>query len=217
MIFSCQTRIRIAAVILLLLAASAVLVSRLRIPILQAAGRVLVVNDPLEPVDVIVVSVDAGDAGLLEAADLVESGFATRVGIFADQEGPAEREFVVRGIIREAASARSIHQLRSLGVASTEQLPGAVSGTEAEGNVLFDWCDRNGFRSVLVVSTADHSRRLRRVLHRSIGSRRVKVAVRSARFSAFDPDRWWETRGGIRTAIVEVEKLLLDVARHPFS
>jgi hypothetical protein len=41
--------------------------------------------------------------------------------------------------------------------------------------------------------------------------------VRSARYSAFDPDGWWETRGGIRTEIIELQKLLLDVLLHPIS
>ena len=27
----------------------------------------------------------------------------------------------------------------------------------------------------------------------------TRVTVRSARYSSFDPDRWWETRAGVRT------------------
>jgi hypothetical protein len=208
---------RISAVFLLSTAASVILLPRLRTPIFRAVGWMLVVSDPLQPVDIIVLSVDAGGAGLLEAADLVHSGIAGRVGIFADPEGPADREFIRRGIVFEATSEKLARQLKALGVVSTELLPGTVSGTEAEGVVLFDWCDRKGFRSVLVVSTADHSRRLRRVLRRSMAGHQVVVAVRSARFSAFEADRWWETRSGVRTEIVELQKLLFDVARHPFS
>jgi len=47
--------------------------------------------------------------------------------------------------------------------------------------VLADWCNRQGFRSVVVVSTVGHSRRLRRVLHRSLrGQTRVMVHTVSA-------------------------------------
>ena len=45
----------------------------------------------------------------------------------------------------------------------------------------------------------------------------TKVTVRSARYLVFDPDRWWETHGGIRTEVEELEKLLLDILRHPIS
>jgi hypothetical protein len=45
----------------------------------------------------------------------------------------------------------------------------------------------------------------------------TRVTVQPARYSDFDPDGWWETRGGARTEIVELQKLLLDVVLHPMS
>jgi hypothetical protein len=207
---------RIGAAILLLMAA-VVLLPTLRTPILQAAGWALVVDDPIGPADIIVVAVDAGGAGVLEAADLVHAGIATGVGIFADPVEPADRELTRRGILYEDTATRSAHQLRSLGVMTIQQIPDAAAGTEAEGRILLEWCARHQYRSVVVVSNPDHSRRLRRVLRRSIRGHGLKVAVRSARYSSFDPDRWWETRGGIRTEIVEFQKLLVDLARHPMS
>jgi hypothetical protein len=43
------------------------------------------------------------------------------------------------------------------------------------------------------------------------------VAVQPARYSVFDPDRWWETRHGIRIEIDEFLKLVLEVVLHPIS
>lgn len=189
----------------------------IRAPILRAAGWALVVDDAVEPADVIVVAADADGAGVLEAADLVHSGIATRVAVFADPPDSVDREFIRRGVAYEDAAARSARQLRSLGVTAIEQIPRAVAGTEAESRALRAWCDQHQVRSVVVVSTADHSRRLRRVLRRSMKGHETRVTVRPARHSAFDPDRWWETRDGIRTQIIELEKLLLDVMRHPIS
>jgi hypothetical protein len=54
-------------------------------------------------------------------------------------------------------------------------------------------------------------------MRRSVGNRAVTLSVRAARYSLFDPERWWETRAGIRTEIIEFEKLLLDFVRHPLS
>jgi hypothetical protein len=39
----------------------------------------------------------------------------------------------------------------------------------------------------------------------------AQVTVRAEHYSSFDPGRWWETREGVRTEIVELQKLLLDV------
>ena len=33
-----------------------------------------------------------------------------------------------------------------------------------------------------------------------------RVTVHAARYSSFDPDRWWETRGGVRIEIVELSR-----------
>lgn len=212
---------RLCARILLLvviLAVASIAIPPIRRPILRAAGWALVVNDRVGPADVVVVMVDAEGAGVLEAADLVYSGVATRVAVFGESPDTiVEREFIRRGVPYENGAARSVRQLRALGVASVNLIPTYVRGTEDEGPALADWCDQHGFRSVVVVSTSDHSRRLRRVLHRAMKGHPTKVAARSSDYSAFDPDRWWLSRRGIRTEVVELEKLLLDVARHPFS
>jgi hypothetical protein len=44
-----------------------------------------------------------------------------------------------------------------------------------------------------------------------------RVMVQPARYSIFDPDRWWETRDGVRSEIVELQKLVLEVVLHPLS
>jgi hypothetical protein len=166
--------------------------------------------------DIIVVTSDADGAGVLEAADLVQAGVAPRVAVFADPPDPiVDREFLRRGVPYEDLGARSVRQLEALGVRRIEQIPRAVAGTEDEGRVLPPWCDEHRFRSVIVVSTSDHSRRLRRVLGRSMRGHPTRVSVRPARYSQFDPGGWWHTRGGTRIAVVELEKLLLDVVRHP--
>jgi len=188
-----------------------------REPILRTAGWVLVASDPLGPAEIIVITVDAGGAGVLEAADLVHGGIAPRVAIFADPPDALDREFMRRGLPYEDAAARSARQLRSLGVTAVEQIPRAVDGTEAEGEALPGWCDQHQFRFIVVVTSTDHARRLRRVLRRSMKGRQTTVIVRPARYSAFDPDRWWKTRAGLREGIIELQKLLLDVVRHPIS
>jgi hypothetical protein len=78
------------------------------------------------------------------------------------------------------------------------------------------WTDAQYFRSIVVVALKDHSRRLRRVLGRTMKGHPTHVIIQAARYSDFDPDRWWETHGGVRTELVELQKLLLDVVLHPF-
>jgi hypothetical protein len=203
-----------------ILVAAALAAPPLRTPILRAAGSALVAADSVGPADIIVVATGADGAGVLEAADLVHGGVAARVAVFADPPDPVvDREFIRRGVPYEDAAARAVRQLQALGVQAVaiEEIPRAVAGSEDEGRALPEWCDQRRFRSVVVVTTSDHSRRLRRLLRRAMTGHGTRVAVRPARYSAFNPDRWWQTREGMRTGVVELQKLALDLVRHPIS
>lgn len=207
----------LVAVSILLCGTCVLLVPAVRTALLRTLGATLVAEDPVGPADAIVVAVDAGAAGLLEAADLVHAGVSMRVAFFVDPADAANSELRRRGVPEEDAAERAARQLRALGVQFVERMPGTVNGSEDQGDVLAAWCSRRELRSVVVVSSADHSRRLRRLFHRAMKDHRTRVSIRIARFSQFDADRWWQTRSGLRIGIVELEKLMLDVARHPVS
>src|SRR6516164_7983849 len=208
----------ILVVVVTLAAAAIVAVPSIRESVLRAAGWALVVHEqPIAPADVIVVSLASGGAGALEAADLVQGGIATRVAVFTDPPSGEDHEFIRRGLPYEEASARQIRQLRWLGVTDVMQIPGAEAGTEGESQVLPPWYDHHQFRSIVFVAARDHSRRWRRVLNRVMKGHPTRVMVQPERYSIFDPDRWWETRDGVRTEIVELQKLVLEVILHPLS
>jgi hypothetical protein len=212
-------RPRWVAILLTMALASVAIVGvyAVRESVLRAAGWALVVNEPVAPADIIVLSLDSGGAGALEAADLVQSGIATRVGVFIDPPSGEEHEFIRRGVPYEDEGARQIRQLRWLGVTDIMQIPRTEAGTEGEGQVLPTWCDENRIRSAVFVAARDHSRRVRRSLDRVMKGHLARITVQSAHYSSFDPDRWWKTRGGVRTEIVEFQKLVLDIILHPMS
>jgi hypothetical protein len=186
-------------------------------PILRAAGWALVADDVVVPADVIVVPQWAGEAGALEAADLVRAGLAPRVAVLVGPLAPAQEELARRRNLLQVKGTWLTGLIRLLGVQRVEEIPYPANGTEAEGELLPEWSTLHGYRSIIVVSTADHSRRVRRALHRSMKGRNVNVMIRSARYSGFAADRWWKTRDGTRTEIVELQKLLFDIIRHPIS
>jgi hypothetical protein len=187
-----------------------------RVPILRQIGAVLIHSDPLVAVDVVVVTLDSGSAGALEAGDLVRSGAASRVAVFHDPPRyAADLELVRRGLPYDDRSARQMDLLTLLGVRNVLRIPVPVSGTTDEVNALPSWCLAQGFRSVMVVATSDHSYRLHRALVRSTNGQRIGYLVRPSRYSAFDPDSWWTERTGVRIAMVELQKLLLDFVMYP--
>lgn len=198
-----------------LIAGIAASVPAVREPMMRALGSALIVEDPFEVVDVIVVSVDADGAGVLEAADLVKRGVAKRVAIFAKPLNRSDQEFARRGLPAEDEATRQIRELASLGVTDVERILLSDAGTDGEALALPHWTAAHGFKSVLVISSPDHSRRLRRVMLRAMRDQPTSVAIRPARYADFDAERWWQTRDGARTAIIEWQKLVLDYVLHP--
>jgi hypothetical protein len=203
--------------VLVLSAVLSITIPAVRHSILRAAGQALVVDERVKSADIIVVSGEADGAGVLEASDLVSSGVATRVAVFSYARSTVVQEFTRRGIPYRDKTGRFVEELNALGIVNVDQIPPYVTGTEDEGPALARWCDEHQFHSVVLVGSREHSRRLRRVLHRSMKGHPTIVTVCGSRYSEFDPDLWWTSRSGIRAEIIESEKLLLDIVRHPIS
>jgi hypothetical protein len=201
----------------LVLVASLMAIAVTRNALLRSAGRLLAVQDGVPHADIIVISIDADGAGVLEAADLVHGGTATRVAVFPDPPAATDLELARRGAPYHDAAVMATLQLHALGVSTVDLIPFIVNGTTDEGVVLERWCAARGFRTVLFISTSDHSRRSRRMLERAMRNSGTRVIVHYSRYSNFDPDNWWRTRNGIRIELIEGQKLLADVLRHPFS
>jgi uncharacterized SAM-binding protein YcdF (DUF218 family) len=210
---------RAVVTLLVVLMATAVAIGAepVRSSVLRTAGWALVAEDPLAPADVIVIPAAGSAASILETAEMVHRGIATRVALFADPPDDVDREFIRRGIAYEDSVAIAMRQLESLGIDAVERIPKSIAGTEEEARMLAGWCGRRQVHSVVVISTADHSRRLRRAFNRAVEGHDIKVSVRVTRYSPFNPDRWWQTRDGTRTGIIELQKLLLDILIHPMS
>jgi len=207
----------VALVGMMLVVACPIVIAPVRISFLRAMGRFLVATDHLQRADVIVLSVDSDGAGVLEATDLIQEHVADRVALFADPPDSVDREFLRRGVAYHNAAAVSLGQLHDLGIDAVEVIPRTVTGTNDESRDLAAWCSEHGYRAVVFVSTLDHSRRAARILARATRGRGLNLSVRGSRYSDFDPDAWWSSRGGVRIEIVESQKLLADMLLHPFS
>ncbi len=202
---------------ILLAVACAVVITPLRTSLLRAMGRFLVATGQAQHADVIVLSVDSDGAGVLEASDLVHEHVADRVALFADPPDAVDREFLRRGVPYLNAAAVSARQLHELGIDAVEVIPRTVGGTDDESRDLGAWCAEHRYRTVVFVSTSDHSRRTARMLARATRGRDLQLSVRASRYSDFDPEAWWKSRTGVRTEIIESEKLLADILLHPLS
>jgi len=135
MAFRWSKRLDVVVLVLVALTAFASLAVRfIREPVLRAAGWALVTSEPVAPADVIVLTVDSGPAGSLQAAALVQKGISKQVAIFTEPPNEEEREFIRLGVPYENAAARQMKQLRSLGMTDVVQIS-EVDGVTSGANL----------------------------------------------------------------------------------
>ena len=79
------------------------------------------------------------------------------------------------------------------------------AGTKGEVQLLPPWSDQHQFRSIVLVTTKDHSRQFRRV-SRSSNERPSDTChgTTDTLLELSTRTRWWKTRGGVRTEIGEL-------------
>lgn len=184
-----------------------------RDPLLRSVGHLMTADDGLEPADAAIATAEAGSAGELELADLVDRHLVGRVAVLIPDPSPGSLELRRRGIVTEDPRGT----LTALGVRpdTIALIPANEGGTSDGAEALVAWCQAERIRRLIVVTNADHVRRLRRVLSRSFEPGGTRVRVHSVQYGAFRASDWWQNRRTLRSGIIELQKLLLDYVRHP--
>jgi uncharacterized SAM-binding protein YcdF (DUF218 family) len=175
------------------------------------AARALVVEAELERADLIVVL--GGAAAYREraqhAARLFNEGRAPLVVLTDDRTraGWSQAEQTNPPFVRLARA-----ELRRAGVpeASVEILPRPVASTYEEAALVCEFAAARGARSVLVVTSAYHSRRALWTFRRAARGRPLAVGLSPAPAGGHSPSAawWWLRPAGWRQVAAEYPKLI---------
>lgn len=176
--------------------------------ILRQVGRFLVVEDPLQAADAIVVLSGSLPDRMLEAVDLYHAGWAARLVL--TQEGPLPGLPALRA---KGGDLPEHHDL-NLSVAAQLGVPRdaiAVVRTPAwstvtEAQAILDYLRGQGIRTVLLVTSKGHTRRAR-LTYRALAGPDLAILVRPSRYDPYDPERWWHRRPYVRRVVIEYLKL----------
>ena len=83
-----------------------------------------------------------------------------------------------------------------------------VSSTFQEAELVSDWVQRHGHRSVILVTSGFHTARARWVFLRAFANTGVTLRVRPDSLEPFRPDRWWTDRVMLRNGLFEWQKFV---------
>ncbi|MGH7365105.1 MAG: YdcF family protein [Candidatus Rokuibacteriota bacterium] len=188
-----MSRRLVAAVIALVgLVALGVLVHR---PLLRAAGQALVVNEPRERTDAIVVVAGRTPTREEAAAALFREGWAPRVLVSRQRVPPRVQRLLDMGIRPLAFQGESVLALEKYGVprAAIVTLDEPVEITETELRAVAATARSRGWRRLTLVTTPFHARRVQLIWKRETGGAiEGRLAVTPDDCAAGDP--WWRRR-----------------------
>jgi uncharacterized SAM-binding protein YcdF (DUF218 family) len=178
-----------------------------RAQILTAIGSYLVVQDNLHPAEVLFVLNGNPDNRPFRAADLYKQGLAPRVVIARSENQPT----VDLGMVRNETDI-SIDVMESLGVPAVDiltlEMPGGVTSTFDEAVLFRQYAEQEGVRSVILVTSAFHTRRARWIFQRELAGLPITLETAAAPQAGFDQTNWWQSEGGLITVNNEYLKLI---------
>jgi uncharacterized SAM-binding protein YcdF (DUF218 family) len=167
-----------------------------RHPLLRFAGEGLVVEDPLEKSDAIIILSD----------DNFYADRATRAAeLFRQKLAPV---VVASGIrLRPNAGIAELmtHDLIERGVPRENILPFPQDADDSkeEAQFLRKLVQEKNWKSVIVVTSNYHTRRAKYIFGKIL-TNSVTVRVAAARDADYDPEHWWERRKSVKRYFHEV-------------
>jgi uncharacterized SAM-binding protein YcdF (DUF218 family) len=175
--------------------------------LLLGAGRWLVVEDPLEKAQAIVVLSGRMPLRALEAAKLYREGYAPTVWVTHSSEPGATLEamqiayvgedfYDLRVLVHEGVPADTIRVLEPPILNTADEIAAVSAALEEE---------KGG--TVIIVTNKVHTRRVRILWHRLVAGRGQAI-VRAASGDPFEPRRWWRTTGDALDVVREILGIL---------
>jgi len=175
--------------------------------VFRGVGRWLICEDALRPANVIVVLSGVMPSRAEEAARLFQMGEAREVWV-SQPESP-QQELALMGIEYEGESYFNREVLIHSGVpeADVRILPEPIIDTEQEVREISDLMRHEGKTSAIIVTSPQHTRRVRRLWHNLVG-RDTQAIVRAAYQDPFDADHWWRNTRDTFSVVREVMGLV---------
>ena len=177
---------------------------------LPFAGTYLVVQQPLEHADAIVVLAGPRAERWLEAVDLFREGWAPRIVLSRGRIDNGEARLSAMGIRfpQDADLARDAMLQMKIPADAIVLLPESLDNTAQEAASTRRMAAAAGWSRIIVVTSKYHSRRAGYAFAREFRGTAMRIVMRTTRYDSALPARWWTTRPDVRYVLSELQKLV---------
>lgn len=175
---------------------------------LSRLGAWLVLEDPLQHADAIIVLGGTMYERPLEAVDLYNAGYAPRVYLLREMPDWGEEEMTRRGVSYVRAVDTQVEALVRLGVPRDAiGILDSANSTADEADHARTLVEQQHLKRVIIVTSKQHTRRARLVMNRRLRGAGVEVIVRASRYDRSNVDQWWRQRSTLRFTLFETQRL----------
>ena len=167
-----------------------------------SVGRWLVIEDPLEKANSIVVLSGRVPMRALEAARLYQAGWAQQIWLTHPNEPTAS--LAVLDIDEPGEDALNTRVLQHGGVspADIRTLAPAISNTIDEVHAIAAEAETEKAAVVIIVTTKAHTRRVH-ALWKKYANSSARIVVRTPADDPFDPVHWWRSTTDVLDVVRE--------------
>jgi uncharacterized SAM-binding protein YcdF (DUF218 family) len=185
------------------------LIASFHVQILTELGRYLVVEHAPSRSDLIVCLSGRNIERGLSAAECYHKGLAPRIFI-APEEPPDGLALLSSKSIEYPQTVDLLTGLlQNLGVPRSALLIGSrpAPSTADEAKIVEELMEREGHRSIILVTSPIHSRRSYLTFTKVLSGKDIRIQVVPSPYSKFRPEDWWKHRKYQREVLLEYQKL----------
>jgi uncharacterized SAM-binding protein YcdF (DUF218 family) len=175
-----------------------------REPLLIASARILTIDDARAPADYLVILGGDAETRPFTAAALYHQGFAPKVLIF---EHKTNRLTDLGLVPTHDELYRRVLELEGVPATAIQRLPGVVGNSWDEAQALQRFLAAQHAQRVILVTSAEHTRRARWVFRKVLARTPVEVRMAPVHHVGFDETNWWKSDEGILVYLHEYLKL----------
>jgi uncharacterized SAM-binding protein YcdF (DUF218 family) len=187
--------------------------------IFLGVGRWLIVEDPLDKAQAIVVLSGRMPMRAKEAARLYNAGYAPQVWLTRAVEPAASLQEMQIAYIGEDFFNSRVLMHEGVPSSAIRVLEQPINNTADEISVIAGELEREHGTAVIIVTTKAHTRRVR-ALWKDPSGGRGRAIVRAAPTDPFAPERWWRSTSDALDVVREILGLLnawAGLPLHPSS
>jgi len=169
-------------------------------------------DDELVHADVIVILMGSITDRALQAVDLYRQGLAGKLIIVQASIG-AYKALEARGAHIISNTKYICDAIVALGIPSDSItiLPGDATSTQMEAMIIREYLStKPGIDTLLLVSSASHTRRASMIFKSAFrnAGMQVYVVCSPSTYTNFDAEKWWRSKEGIQTVLLEYLKIV---------